>query len=326
MKKGKTKIVIAGANGLLGQALTRYYKSTADEIHLLHRGPSHRKGILHYHHWDGKTAGDWMACIDGATVLINLAGKSVNCRYNEQNKREILESRVNSTLALGAAVIMASHPPRVWLNSSTATIYQHTLEHPHTEKSTRTGGDFSMGVAQAWENTFFDIPIAGVRKVALRTAIVLANEGGALPVLKNLCTWGLGGKQGNGKQKVSWIGIHDFCRAVDFIAQNSQLEGVVNVVSPNAMSNAEFMNTLRTHMHKPFGLPQPTLLLKAGAIFLGTETELVTKSRWVLPEKLLMQGFEFLTPTLGETLKTLDHETSPASAEQHLVAPPFLPA
>lgn len=323
MKKERTKIVIAGANGLLGQALTNYFKHKADEIHLLHRGADYRKGILHYHHWDGKTAGPWMDCIDGATALINLAGRSVNCRYTAANKREILESRVNSTLALGAAVIMANKPPQVWLNSSTATIYQHEERAPHTEESRLVGGDFSMGVAEAWEQTFFEIPVSGVRKVALRTAIVLANEGGALPVLKNLCKWGLGGKQGSGSQRVSWIGIHDFCRAVDFVIQHPQVEQVVNVVSPHAVTNSEFMLTLRKHTHSKFGLPQPTLLLKLGALMLGTEAELVVKSRWVVPEKLNRLGFQFLTPTLSGTLKYLEHENTVSIASQPVVEASF---
>ena len=236
--------------------------------------------------------------------LLNLGGKSVDCRYSQANKNEILSSRIDSTKILNQAVLKCKIPPKHWLNSSTSTIYRHSEDKQMTESNGEIGDDFSMNVAKSWEKAFFETKTPKTLKTALRTSIVLGKKGGAFIPLKKLTQFGLGGKQGNGNQFISWIHEEDFARAIEFIIKN-ELSDVINVVSPQPIKNKVFMSELRRELKIPFGIPTPEILLKIGAKIIGTEPELVLKSRNVIPEILNQKGFYFKFDTLDKALKNL---------------------
>lgn len=298
------KLVIAAGTGFLGGVLITHFKNKTDEIIILTRKPLPNQGNIKYVQWDAKTLGNWQTELNGADVLVNLTGKSVNCRYTIVNKNEILNSRLDSTGVLGKAITHCTHPPKHWLNASTATIYRHSEELQMDENNGEIGSDFSMNVAKMWEHIFFSANTPSTYKTALRTSIVLGNGGGAFPMVKRLAKVGLGGKQGNGRQFISWIHELDFARAVDFII-TEKLTGPVNVTAPNPIKNTDFMATLRKTIHMPFGLPQQEWLLKIGAKVIGTETELVLKSRNVIPVRLLKSGFEFKYNNAEDAIRNL---------------------
>lgn len=289
------KIVIAGGTGFVGKYLNAKFLSLGYEVQIIARS----QGIS----WDDKSA--IIQALEHADLLINLAGKSVNCRYNEKNKAAIFSSRTKTTKILGEAVLACQNPPKLWINSSTATIYRHAEDRPMPEKNGEIGSGFSVEVAKLWEKTFFDFDLPDTRQVALRMAIVLGSDGGVMVPFKNLVRFGLGGRQGNGKQKFSWIHIEDLFRMIRFLQDNPHLKGVYNCASPNPVDNDSLMRILRKEMNAKIGLPSPAWLLKLGAIFIGTETELVLKSRWVIPEKLLEAGFQFKFITLTEAIKNI---------------------
>jgi uncharacterized protein len=298
----KPRMIISGANGFMGLVLADYFKPHY-AVHTITRKPlAHPETTNHF--WDGKTLGDWASVLDGADVLINLAGRSVNCRYNEKNKKEIFDSRTNSTRVLGEAIAKAKNPPKVWLNSSTATIYRHAEDRAMDDKTGEIGSGFSVEVAKLWEKTFFEAPTPHTRKVAMRTAMVLGKNGGVLPVLANLARYGLGGTMASGKQYISWVHELDVCRAVEFLIEG-KLEGTVNISSLHPIPNAAFMKQLRRHLKQPFGLPSTKGMLEIGAVFLQTETELILKSRRVISTKLEAEGFRFNFSALKETFADL---------------------
>jgi uncharacterized protein len=298
----KPRMVIAGANGFMGLVMVDYFKPYYD-IHTLTRSRPQLSETTN-HLWDGKTLGEWAHILDGSEVLINLAGRSVNCRYNEKNRKEILESRVNSTNVLGEAIANAKNPPKVWLNSSTATIYRHAEDRPMDDEIGEIGAGFSVNVAKAWEKTFFGAPTPHTRKVAMRTAMVLGKNGGVLPVLANLARYGLGGKMATGMQYISWVHEYDVCRAIEFLIE-TDLEGTVNVSAPHPLQNKTFMSLLREQLKQPIGLASTKWMLGLGAILLKTETELILKSRWVLPSRLQKAGFRFEYSELKGALEDL---------------------
>lgn len=298
------KLVIAAGTGFLGKVLTRHFKDKADKIIILTRGKSRKENNISYIHWDAKTLSGWETELEDADELINLAGKSVDCRYNERNKSEIIASRVDSTVILNKAALHCTNPPKHWLNASTATIYRHSLDWQMDEATGETGHDFSMNVAKMWEKAFFATITPHTKKTALRTAIVVGKNGGAYPMLKRLAQIGFGGKQGNGRQFVSWIHEEDFARAVEFILQQ-EMEGVVNIVSPAPARNTHFMKALQKSINMPFGIPISNSLLKIGAAIIGTETELVLKSRNVIPARLHDKGFTFKYGELNQALQNL---------------------
>ena len=211
------KIVLAGGNGFIGQALVKRFVALGDEIVVFSRGPSSKNGAVTTLHWDGKTLGDWVEALEGAELVTNLAGKSVDCRYNEKNKKAILNSRVDSTRVLGLAIQRAKNPPKLWINSSTATIYRHAEDRPMDDETGEIGSGFSVNVAKAWEEAFFAAKTPKTRKVALRSAIVLGGDGGVFIPFKNLVKFGLGGIQGNGRQMFSWIHEQDLFEIIRFI-------------------------------------------------------------------------------------------------------------
>ncbi|MRX38847.1 TIGR01777 family protein [Flavobacterium sp. LC2016-23] len=298
------KLIIAAGTGFLGQSLLKHFKNKFEEIVILTRGQSKEVDGIKYVNWNAKTFSGWETELENATVLINLAGKSVDCRYTKENKKEILLSRIESTKVLNKAVLQCANPPKHWLNSSTSTIYRFSLDKEMDEVTGEIGNDFSMNVAQSWEKSFFKTETPKTLKTALRTSIVLGKKGGALIPLKTLAKMGFGGKQGKGNQLISWIHEADFARAAAFIIEK-EITGVVNIVSPKPIENKKFMLLLRKTVGTSFGIPVSETVLKFGSALIRTEPELVLKSRNVIPKRLQENGFQFEFDTLDKTLKDL---------------------
>jgi len=348
------KIIIAGGSGFIGQALASHF-GKENEIVTLGRlsGDNHKNNYsaklltkedglnVRYVKWDTRNIiSDWSREIDGADLIINLAGKSVNCRYHHKQKREIIESRVNTTKAIGEAVMRADLKPKLWINAASATIYKNSMDRPNDEYTGIISGlkkdnmpfnlvdnlrywknkmiaaifhgkdsiaykeldiDFSVEVCKLWEKTFFDQSTPGTRKVAMRTAITLG-EGGVITPYFNLCKFGLGGKHGNGKQKYTWVHVEDVGRMIEWLFEKNDAEGIYNCAAPNAVSNYKFMETMRKVTGNHFGLPAYAWMLEAGAFLIGTETELMLKSRWAVPARAMIEGFEFKYKFLEDAL------------------------
>ncbi len=290
------KIVIPGGSGQVGGILARHFHAGGDSVTVLSRAP--RDAPWRVVNWDAAAAE-----LDGSDVCINLAGRSVNCRYHAANRRAIYESRVNTTRLLNEVIGSLRHPPRVWINASTATIYRHAIDRPMDEATGELGGsepgaphtwNFSIHVAKDWEAAFFSANIPGVRKVAIRSALTLSpDRGGIFDVLLGLVRYGLGGAQGSGRQFVSWVHERDFTRAIDFVIVHEGLSGVVNIASPNPVPNREFMGVLREEWGTRIGFPAPAWLIEIGTRMMRTESELVLKSRRVAPGRLMNAGFRF---------------------------------
>jgi len=297
-------VVIPGGAGHLGRILAGHLHFKGNSVTVLSRSGAVEPWPVVS--WNGTDLDDWARELEGADVVINLAGRSVNCRYTAGNRREILESRVRPTELIGEAISRLHRPPRLWMNASTATIYRHSLDREMDEASGELGGGerdapdtwrFSIEVARRWERAFFAAHTPGTRKVALRGAMVMSAEhGGTFDLLLRLVRFGLGGQAGFGNQYVSWIHEDDFVRALDYLIEHEEFEGPVNVASPNPVPNEEFMRTLRNVWGSRIGLPATNRMLEAGALFLRTETELILKSRRVVPGLLLKSGFEFQSP------------------------------
>lgn len=298
------KVVIPGGSGHLGHVLARSLARDGHDVVILSRRPA--ASPYRVAEWDGATVGGWTNELDDADVVINLAGRSVNCRYTPTHRREILDSRVASTHVLGEAIARAARPPRVWLQSSTATIYAHRFDAANDEATGILGGSepgvpetwrFSIDVATAWERAFERAETPRTRKVAMRSAIVMSPErDGPFEVLLQLVRRGLGGTSGDGRQFVSWIHDQDFVRAVNWLVDRADISGVVNLAAPTPLPNAEFMHALREAWGTSIGLPAPSWLLEIGAFFMRTETELVLKSRRVVSARLGDHGFVFSWP------------------------------
>nr|WP_285856147.1 TIGR01777 family oxidoreductase [Paenibacillus illinoisensis] len=283
---------MAGGTGFVGQDFAQRFKKLGYEVLIISRQPGH----IAWEDSDGIRQ-----ALEGAEMLINLAGKSVNCRYTNENRRIILESRTSTTRILGESILECDLPPELWINSSTATIYRHAEDRPMTEKEGEIGSGFSVDVAKAWEQAFFEFSLPSTRQIALRIAIVLG-KGGVMEPLTNLVRFGLGGSQGPGTQQFSWIHIEDLFRMVLYLQQHPELEGVFNASSPHPVTNRQLMESLRRHMGVRIGLPSPHWMLEVGARFIRTETELVLKSRWVIPERIEQEGFTFKHDTLDTAL------------------------
>lgn len=317
------RAVLAGASGFIGQALVSDLRDRDYAVVRIGRtGPEAR--------WHD--AEEVQRAVDGADLLVNLAGRSVGCRYHDRNRDEIYRSRIETTAQLRHAVAHSSDPPRLWLNASTATIYRHATDRPQTESDGELGSGFSVDVARDWEQACFDGDLPETRRVALRMAIVLGH-GGALGMLSTATRLGLGGPQldgwwpahrryrgigptptqpaptghrTRGRQRFSWIHIEDLRRAVAFLDDHPEIDGPVNLTAPEVSDNRTLMAELRRTVRAPFGLPAPRWLLELGMVVLRQESELVLKSRWVLPERLEAAGFTFTHPQLGPALNDLD--------------------
>lgn len=311
------RVVIAGASGFIGDAVARDYADRGWQIVTIgRRGPVA---------WSDEAA--VIEAVDGADTLINLAGRSVNCRYTAKNRADILSSRVDTTRQLNAAVRAVDHPPRLWLNASTATIYRHATDRPQSESEGDIGTRFSEQVASAWESALFDGDLPGTRRVALRLSIVFGADGGALPPIVRLARLGLGGPQhdgpwmstpsrraagihlppgtSGGRQMVSWIHIDDVIAALRFLDARDDIAGAVNITAPRPVDNRTLMKTVRHRVGRPIGLPAFRFMLEPAMAVLRTEPELVLKSRWVLPERLEEAGFSFAYPDLDEALASI---------------------
>ena len=298
-------IVIPGGSGQVGTVLARAFHGDHHDVVVLSRRPQARPWRVV--EWDGEHRGEWQREIDRADVVVNLAGRSVNCRYNAKNRREILHSRILSTRVVGDAIAQAARPPRAWLQASTATIYAHRYDAANDERSGILGGHepnapstwrFSIDVARAWEQAFNEGETPGTRKVSLRSAMTLSPDaGGIFDTLLGLVRRGLGGPAGDGRQFISWIHYEDFVAAIRWLIAHEEIDGVVNVASPNPLPNAEFMKLLRDAWGASIGLPAQEWMLEIGALFMRTETELILKSRRVVPGRLLEHGFTFKFPT-----------------------------
>ena len=311
------RVVIAGASGFIGQYLARAFSADGDSVAMIGRSASGAR-------W-GNTAAI-TDLLDGADVLINLAGKSVNCRYNAANRAEIMRSRIDTTRELAAAIRDCDTPPPLWINASTATIYRHSEDRPMTESTGELGTGFSANIATSWEREFFKASLPRTRRIALRMAIVLGDGSAMIPLIM-LTRFGLGGPQRDGRwfstlerrregtfhqfrarggrQKFSWVHIEDVLGSIRFLIGRDGIDGIVNVSSPNPTDNRTFMKTLRSVLHVPFGLPAFRWMLELGSAAIRTETELVLKSRWVIPERLVSDGYQFAYPELEPALSQI---------------------
>ncbi len=293
-------IIIAGGSGFIGmQMAARWAKNNKVTILTRSTGATNNSygnaaaiDDVNPVKWDGKTIGDCVSALDGCDLLINLAGRSVNCRYNEQNKAEIMNSRVDATRVLGEAVTQLRQPPALWINGGSTTIYRHAEDRPQDEFTGEIENDFSVQVCKQWEATFNEISLPHTRKAILRIAIVLG-KGGVLVPYSRLARLGMGGSQGGGRQMFSWIHMEDLCLITEWLYEHEEQQGIYNAAAPNPVPNATFMNAIRKVLRVPFGLPAPEWLLGMGAAVIGTQTELLLKSRWVMPTRLLQQGYQF---------------------------------
>lgn len=298
-------MVIAGGTGFLGRSLVEVFQKKNWNITILTRGVSQTKHGVHFVHWDAASVGEWSNCLNGADVLINLNGKSVDCRYTEKNKSLIYSTRLDATHALGKAIKQCSSPPKVWMNAASATIYRHSLDQEMDEYTGEIGSGFSVDVCLKWEAAFHHYDLPHTRKIVLRTGIVLGKEGGPLKPLAMLARLGAGGKHGRGNQYFSWLHTSDFCGVVEFFISHPETIGVYNLTSPVPIPNAEVMRELRNALRIPFGLPIPKWLLEIGASLIRTETELILKSRRVIPRRLEEAGYVFQFRKIREAVKEL---------------------
>jgi len=315
-RESAMRIVIPGGSGQVGTVLARAFHGDGHDVVVLSRRPDIRPWRVVS--WDGATLGNWQREVDGCDAVINLTGRSVNCRYTRANRTEILQSRLLSTRVVGQAIGRATRPPRVWLQASTATIYSHRYDSPNDERSGILGGQeanapeswrFSIEVARAWERAFDEATTGRTRKVSLRSAMTLSpDRGGVFDTLLGLVRRGLGGSAGDGRQFMSWVHYEDFVAAVRWLIDRDDIAGAVNVAAPNPLSNVEFMHLLREACGAPLGLPATRWMLEIGAVLMRTETELILKSRRVVPTRLLEHGFRFKFPVWDDAARDLCHQ------------------
>jgi uncharacterized protein len=298
------KIVIPGGSGQIGTVLARHFHQQGHSVTVLSR--SSRPVPWRVIRWDAETEGPWTAALEQSDICINLAGRSVDCRYHATNRRQMYDSRIVSTRLLNGVIAALKNPPRLWLNASTATIYRHALDRPMDEVTGELGGNepgapgtwnFSIKIAKDWEAAFFAERTPLTRRIAMRSSMTFtADRGGVFDVLSKLVRAGLGGPQGSGAQYVSWIHEADFVRSIEFLIAHEALNGPVNICSPNPLANREFLRALRAAWRQPIGFPVPAWMIEIGSFLLRTESELVLKSRRVIPTKLQDAGFTFTFP------------------------------
>lgn len=299
------KIILAGGNGYLGKVLAGYYRNLASEIIILSRKPAPADANIKTIVWNGVDEGEWTNTLEGAELLINLCGKNVNCRYTKKNRDEIVSSRINPTMLLGKVIAKLKSPPELWINITSATIYRHAEDHAQDEETGETGYGFSIDVCRQWEQAFFETNTPNTRKIALRMGIVLGKSDGAFPRLLNLVKFGIGGRQGDGQQYVSWIHEQDAAKCTEWLMQHKEISGAINCTAPEAVKNTELMKLIRNAYGVPFGLPSPAWLLELGAVIIGTETELILKSRWVAPKRLIDSNYPFIFSKAAHAVKDI---------------------
>lgn len=289
------KVVIAGGTGFIGSYLAVRFQESGFKVLIVSRNPAHIS-------WKPI---DLLEAFEGAELVINLAGKSINCQHNAKNKKAIIESRISTTLWIGNAILACVNPPKLWINASATGIYRPSLLDSMTEDETELGGDFLADVVRKWEKTFFAFKFNKTRQVALRTSVVLGRNGGALKPLAMLSRLGLGGKQGDGKQIFSWIHVEDYYRIMLFLLENTALKNVINCTSPQPVSNMDFMRILRKTLHISFGIPAPEFAIYFGAKLIGTEPKLILNSVNVLPKRLIEANYPFAFPEIKNALENL---------------------
>jgi len=298
------RIILAGGSGFLGQALGQVLLVKGYEVIVLGRGQSKVSGGIRHEQWDGHTLGGWASLLDGARAVVNLTGRSVNCRHTPENKRQIMDSRVNSVRVLGDAISRCAQPPEVFVQSSSLAIYGDPGDRWCDEEAPQAEG-FSAEVCKRWEAAFADVQKAGMRKVVLRIGIALAAGQGALPVLARLTRCYLGGKVSHGRQYISWIHIDDLVRMFVDAIERPDLSGVFNATGPNQVKNAEFMRELRRTLHRPWSPPVPAWATQIGAALMGTEASLALTGRRARPCRFLEHGFQFQFPILRDAIANL---------------------
>jgi hypothetical protein len=299
------KIIVAGGSGFLGNSIIKRFKDTGVQIIVLTRGKNEVLNNVSYIHWDATTSlGDWTKELEGAAAIINLVGKSVNCRYTKKNKEEIIRSRVNATYIIGMAVQHAVDPPKVWINAGSAAIFGNSGDEIKDEFSS-VGEGFSSDVCKQWEAVFNSVDTPFTRKVFLRIGLVFQKDGGLLKPFINLVKFGLGGKIGTGEQYISWIHEEDFLNVTKTAIERNDFSGVINCSSPYPIKNNDFLKALRKAVKKPFGLPSPAFLVKIGTFFIGTEAELVLSGRRVTSKILEQKNFNFQYPQIENALTNL---------------------
>lgn len=303
-QESKAKVIIAGGTGFIGKYLLKYFLDKGFEVVVFSRGKSKTENQIRYVNWDGKTLSDWKNELENSFLLINLSGKTVAVRHNQKNKKEIFDSRIDSTKVLNEAVLLCENPPKYWINSSGATIYKTSFTQSRDEYFVEKEDEFLTEVILAWEEEFFRNPNPKIKKLALRTSVVLGKSGDTFEKLNTLSKFGLGGKQGSGKQIMSWIHIEDFARIIDFAIEKN-MEGFVNMASQNPVTNSEMMKAFRKANNIPFGIPTPEFLLKIGTKIIGVEPDFVLKSYNVISKRLEENGFEFKFPTIDKALDNL---------------------
>lgn len=302
----KAKVILAGGTGTMGRILQNHFVAHGNDVVVLTRRPADKQNPkVRMVQWNGRTAGAWAAELEDAAVVINLAGRSVDCRYDQRNKDLILHSRVNATRVLGEAIARCAVPPQLWINLSSATVYRHAEDRPMDEATGELGTDFSPQVVLAWEKEFFKHPRAGVRQVAVRCAMVFSNGGGAFPRFAALVRMGLGGHHGSGNQFVSWVHEADVARFFQWLVDTSKVDGIINLAAPNPLPEQDLMKALRQRLKPIVAFNIPEWMLGIGAFFLRTETELVLKSRRVVPARALALGYTFKHEDIHSALDDL---------------------
>jgi uncharacterized protein (TIGR01777 family) len=313
MLENRLRIIIPGGSGQVGTVLARHFHERGHEVVALARNapPAPWRVVA----WDGRNIGSWTSELENSDVVINLAGRNVNCRYTAANRQAILDSRIKTTTLLGRVISQLAHPPRLWMNASTATIYRHVFDRAMDEETGEIGGNepdtpatwnFSIAVATGWEKVLFEADTPNTRRLALRSAMVMSpDRGGIFDMLLRLVRFGLGGTAASGRQFISWIHETDFLNSVQFLIEREGFAGPVNLASPNPLPNREFMRALREAWGTPIGLPASRWMLEIGSVILRTETELVLKSRRVVPKRLVDAGFQFRFPDWSAAARDL---------------------
>ncbi len=289
------KVVIAGGTGFIGNYIAHRFRESGYEVLIVSRSPGNVS-------WEPMVLEE---AVNNSELVINLTGKSVNCRHTDENKKELIDSRIEPTIWLGNAIQTSEHPPKLWINASGSGIYEPTTTHAATEEDNKSGTDFLADLVELWEKTFFGFQLRATRQVALRTSVVLGRNGGALKPLIMLSKLGLGGKQASGNQIVSWIHVEDYFRILLFVMEHESISGPLNCTSPQPVANKIFQKKLREALHVPFGIPAPKFAIHLGAALINTEASLILNSSYLLPKRLTDAGFTFSFPEISATFKNL---------------------
>lgn len=300
----KPRIVLAGGSGFLGRELQRELVGKEYEVVILTRSADATvEGVRHLN-WDGRTLGHWVAELDGAKAVVNLTGKSVNCRYTSENLREINESRVTSVRVVDEAILRCARPPAALVQAASLAIYGDAGDR-WCDENAKPGKGIPVDTCQLWEGVFNAGRTPRTRRVLLRIGFVLGRDGGALATLSKLARCFLGGSVGNGRQYISWLHIADMTRIFRWAIENDEASGVFNAAGPNPVTNAGFMRELRRAVHRPWSPPTPAWAVHLGSWLMRTEPCLALTGRRCIPKRLLDMRFDFKFPDLRQALSEI---------------------